>query len=145
VRTYGEGCFEKQRTIDALTEENKQLRAKLKSLERKEQQGYFGSSTPSSKVPLKVNPPPENQRKQGGAKKGHTGHGRQDFDESQADHSVALESEAGANTRSILMAALHTLKKQNSDPCTILKTVLDQLANNPAFDPFPLLFPSNTS
>ena len=95
MRTYCEGCFEKQRKIDALTEENKQLKAKLKYLERKEQEGYFGSSTPSSKVPFKANAPAENQRKQGGLKKGHPGHGRQGFDESEADHIVQLDSEIG--------------------------------------------------
>lgn len=95
MRTYCEGCFEKQRKIDALTEENKQLKTKLKYLERKEQEGYFGSSTPSSKVPFKANAPAENHRKQGGAKKGHPGHGRQGFDESEADHIVQLESEVG--------------------------------------------------
>lgn len=95
MRTYCEDCFEKQRKIDALTEENKQLKAKLKYLERKEQEGYFGSSTPSSKIPFKANTPPENQHKQGGAKRGHRGHGRRGFDESQADHLVALESEVG--------------------------------------------------
>jgi hypothetical protein len=95
VRNYCEGCFEKQRKIDVLTEEIKQLKAKLKYLERKEQQGYFGSSTPSSKVPFKANAPPENQNKRGGAKKGHAGHGRQGFDEDQADRVVSLESEVG--------------------------------------------------
>jgi transposase len=95
VRTYCEGCFQKQIKIDALTEENKQLKAKLRYLERKEQEGYFGSSTPSSKVPLKANAPAENQQKRGGAKKGHRGHGRPSFDESQADHIVQLDSEVG--------------------------------------------------
>ncbi len=93
MRTYCEGCFQKQIKIDALTEENKQLKAKLKYLERKEQEGYFGSSTPSSKVPIKANATEENQRKRGGAKKGHRGHGRQSFDESQADHIIQLDSE----------------------------------------------------
>ncbi len=93
MRNYCEGCFQKQLQIDALTEEIKQLKAKLRYLERKEQEGYFGSSTPSSKVPLKANTPPENQRKRGGAKIGHPGHGRQGFDESQADHLVQMESE----------------------------------------------------
>ncbi len=95
MRSYCEGCFEKQRKIDALTEEIKQLKVKLKYLERKEQEGYFGSSTPSSKVPVKANATPENQRKQGGGKKGHVGHGRQGFDQPQADHIVPLESEGG--------------------------------------------------
>lgn len=92
---YCPGCFEKQRKIDALTEEIKQLKAKLRYLERKEQEGYFGSSTPSSKIPFKANTNPENERRQGGAKKGHGGHGRQGFDESEADRVVVLESEVG--------------------------------------------------
>lgn len=95
MRTYCEGCFEKQRKIDTLTEEIKQLKAKLKYLERKEEEGYFGSSTPSSKVPFKANATEKNQQKRGGAKKGHPGHGRQGFDESEADHIVSLESEVG--------------------------------------------------
>ncbi len=95
MRSYCEGCFQKQLKIDALTEEIKQLKAKLRYLERGEQQGYFGSSTPSSKIPFKANATPENQHKRGGAKKGHAGHGRQGFEESQADHIVQMESEVG--------------------------------------------------
>jgi transposase len=59
--------------------------------------------------------------------------------------SFGSQSEAGANTRSILMTVLHTLKKQHSDSCSTLKTALDQLAKNPTLDPFGLLFPTNTS
>ncbi len=95
VRRYCEECFRKQLKIEALTDEITRLKAKLKYLERKEQEGYFGSSTPSSKVPLKANAPAENQRKQGGLKKGHAGHGRQGFEQSDADHIVPLESEIG--------------------------------------------------
>ncbi|HSB06591.1 MAG TPA: IS66 family transposase [Thermodesulfobacteriota bacterium] len=92
---YCPGCFEKQRKIDALTEEIQSLKAKLRYLERKEQEGYFGSSTPSSKVPFKANATKDNQNKRGGAKKGHPGHGRREFDESEADEVIALESEVG--------------------------------------------------
>ena len=95
MRSYCEGCFQKQLKIDALTEEIQQLKAKLRYLEYKEQEGSFGSSTPSSKVPVKANATSENQHKRGGAKKGHLGHGRQGFDKSQADHIVQLESEVG--------------------------------------------------
>ncbi len=90
---YCAGCFEKQRKIDELTEEVKRLKAKLNYLERKEKEGYFGSSTPSSQVPLKANALKENQGKRGGAKPGHRGHGRQTFDESEADRIVRVESE----------------------------------------------------
>lgn len=89
------GCFEKQRQIDALTEEVKRLKARLNYLERKEKEGYFGSSTPSSQVPIKSNAPRENQGKRGGARPGHRGHGRQRFDESGADRIIRVESEVG--------------------------------------------------
>jgi len=59
--------------------------------------------------------------------------------------SFGSQSEAGANTRSILMTVLHTLKKRAFDPCAMLKTALDQLAKNPTLDPFALLFPTDTS
>lgn len=95
MNRYCPGCFEKQRKIDELTEEIKSLKGKLRSLERKEQQGYFGSSTPSSQVPLKSNAPKENQRNRGGAKPGHRGYGRQRFDESGADRVVRVEPEGG--------------------------------------------------
>ena len=92
---YCKGCFEKQRKIDELTEEVKRLKSKLNYLERKGQEGYLGSSTPSSQVPVKTNAPKENQGKWGGAKPGHRGHGRQSFDESGADRVVQVESEVG--------------------------------------------------
>jgi hypothetical protein len=68
VNHYCKGCFEKQCKIDELTEEVKRLKAQLNYLERKGQEGYFGSSTPSSQVPLKNNSLKENQGKRGGAK-----------------------------------------------------------------------------
>ena len=92
---YCPGCFEKQRKIDELTEEIKSLKSKLNYLERRGQEGYFGSSTPSSQVPIKTNGSKENQGKRGGAKPGHRGHGRQSFDESGADRVVRVESEVG--------------------------------------------------
>lgn len=73
---YCEGCFEKQRTIDGLLEENRQLKAKLRYRERKEEEGYFGASTPSSKLPFRHTTPEENREKKGGAVIGHRGHGR---------------------------------------------------------------------
>jgi hypothetical protein len=59
--------------------------------------------------------------------------------------SFGSQSDAGAHTRSTLMTVLHTLKKQHSDPCSTLKTALDQLAKNPTLDPLALLFPTDTS
>jgi hypothetical protein len=90
VINYCPGCFERQRKIDELTEDVKRLKSKLNYLERKEKEGYFGSSTPSSQVPVKANALKENQGKRGGAKPGHRGHGRQRFDESGADRVVRV-------------------------------------------------------
>jgi transposase len=95
VLNYCKGCFEKQCKIDELTEEVKRLKTRLNYLERKGQEGYFGSSTPSSQVPLKNNAPRDDQGKRGGGKLGHRGHGRQRFDESGADRIIRVESEVG--------------------------------------------------
>ena len=59
--------------IDRLEEEVQRLRSKVRYQERKATEGPFGSSTPSSKVPLKANSLEENQARKGGAKPGHPG------------------------------------------------------------------------
>jgi transposase len=77
---YCRECFEKQREIDRLTEENVRLRGRLRYQERVSRaEGFFGSSTPSAKLPVKANTAPAEprQRLRGGAKNGHVGHGRQ--------------------------------------------------------------------
>ena len=71
------GCFEKQRKIDQLLEENEQLKQKLRYQERKTKEGLFGSATSSAKIPLKPNQSAE--RKPKGAKPGHKGTGRKGF------------------------------------------------------------------
>jgi transposase len=55
--------------------------------------------------------------------------------------SVGSQSDAGAQTRGILMSVLHTLKKRRMAVVAHLKAVLDQLALDRHQDPFPLLFP----
>ncbi len=84
-------CFEKQRKIDELGEEVKGLKAKLRIQERKQKEGAFGSSTPSSKMPIKVNLPKIESKKMG-AKRGHQGNGRKKFDQADADQVVEVES-----------------------------------------------------
>lgn len=56
--------------------------------------------------------------------------------------SFGSQSERGARTREILMTVLHTLRKQTKDVVARLKAMFDQLATNPAQDPYPLLFPA---
>lgn len=84
------GCLEKQREIDLLKEENQRLKVALRYRQRKQEDGSFGSSTPSSQIPLKANSKPEDQAKPGGALKGHTGHGRQATSPQQADRIQAV-------------------------------------------------------
>jgi transposase len=62
--------------IDQLQEEIVRLKARLRHQERTAKEGPFGSSTPSAKIPLKANTPPEGSQRRGGAKPGHRGHGR---------------------------------------------------------------------
>ena len=45
-------CLDNQRRIDDLEDELKRLRAALGRQQRKAQEGFFGSSMPSSKYPL---------------------------------------------------------------------------------------------
>ena len=78
------GCLNKQRQIDDLKEEIVRLKAKLRHQERTAKEGFFGSSTPSSKVHLKPNTLAERQARRGGAKRGHRGHGRQSVPEPAA-------------------------------------------------------------
>jgi transposase len=55
----------------------------LRYPERRAKEGPFGSSTPSAKVPLKANTPPENSQRRGGAKPGHCGQGRRDIPDAE--------------------------------------------------------------
>lgn len=59
--------------------------------------------------------------------------------------SFGSQSEAGAQTREVLMSVLHTLRKRRADAPAHLKWVLDRLAIEPKRDPFALLFLNDTS
>jgi transposase len=89
AKDYGvnlcEGCLEKQCEIDRLRAEVLALKQKLSYNQRKSQEGFFGLSAPSSKVPVKANSLEENQEKKGGARVGHRGVGRKAFSPHQAD------------------------------------------------------------
>lgn len=83
-------CLEKQRRIDELEEEVTRLRRKLRYEERKGEEGFFGSSTPSSKRPVKPNAP-QKENKPRGARAGHKGFGRRRHDQESSDRTVELE------------------------------------------------------
>ncbi|MBP1739908.1 MAG: Transposase family [Deltaproteobacteria bacterium] len=83
-------CLEKQREIDRLKEENGLLKQRLSYRERKDKEGFFGSSTPSSQQPVKANT--EDVKKPRGAKIGHKGFGRKGFSVSEADRVERVEA-----------------------------------------------------
>jgi transposase len=117
-------CFEKQQRLDTLEEEVRSLKAKLRYREQKETQGYFGSSTPSSKKPFKKNTLEENQKKRGGAKKGHKGNGRRSIEEEEADiveelpiledcpHCGIKLEDKGSNDRTVIEIESPKVKKK---------------------------------
>ena len=86
-------CLQKQRRIDELEEEVKRLQAKVRYQERKEKEGFFGSSTPSSKKPVKPNSE-EKEKKARGAKHGHNGVGRRGHADGSTDRKVVVEPES---------------------------------------------------
>jgi transposase len=83
--TYCKECLSKQQKINELEEEISQLKTKLRHQERTAKEGFFGSSTPSSRIPIKPNSCTEHQHNQGGGKKGHKGHGRASICQEDAD------------------------------------------------------------
>lgn len=84
MRSWCGQCLEKQQQIDRLTEENERLKQMLRYRQRRDKEGFFGASTPSSKIPVKANTPLEQEKKKPGAKPGHKGHGRARLDEARA-------------------------------------------------------------
>ena len=82
---YCKACFAKQQIINKLTVENERLKARLYARERSAREGPFGSSTPSSKIPIKPDTLDERQARCGGLNRGHVGHGRRGISEEAAD------------------------------------------------------------
>lgn len=83
--TYCKQCLKKQQNINGLEEEIASLETKLRYQQRTAREGFFGSSTPSSKIPVKPKSSTEHQRNRGGGKVGHKGHGRSSVCEQDAD------------------------------------------------------------
>ncbi len=83
--TYCKEYLNKQQKINNLEEEISTLKSKLRYQQRSAKEGFFGSSTPSAKIPVKPNRQKEHQRNRGGGKVGHQGHGRPSICEKDAD------------------------------------------------------------
>lgn len=82
--------MQKQQQLDRLQEELRRVKAKLRYQERTAREGPFGSSTPSSKVPVKPNSLEENQARKGGAKPGHQGYGRRRLSPVEAERTLEV-------------------------------------------------------
>lgn len=83
--------MKKQQEVDRLQEENTRLKARLRYQERTAREGFFGSSTPSSKRPVKANTTlRENPGARGGAQPGHPGHGRRSVPAAAADEVLVV-------------------------------------------------------
>lgn len=83
-------CVRKQQRINELEEDVKSLKAKLRHQERSIREGVFGSSTPSSKLPVKPEAVEERQARKGGGKPGHAGHGRARLEAQEADEVISV-------------------------------------------------------
>lgn len=94
ISSHCSTCFEKQLRIDALEEEIANLKNDLNRQERLAKEGYFGSSTPSSKIPIKANTEKQKPKKRG-AKPGHSGNSRKSHAEDEIDkrHEVCCDYE----------------------------------------------------
>ncbi len=87
--------MKKQREIDGLKEEIRRLRQKLSYQDRKGKEGFFGSSTPSAKLPLKANTEKDRERKPKGARPGHTGAGRKGISSLEVNRLMEVDSMVG--------------------------------------------------
>src|SRR3990172_729810 len=86
VRNICSVCIKKQEEIYRLRKEIKCLKAQIRYQDRQITEGYFGSSTPSSKKPVKKNSEKESAEKnRGGAQIGHKGNGRRSVSAEKAD------------------------------------------------------------
>lgn len=109
-------CLDKQRRIDDLEDEVKRLKQKLRIRERRDEEGFFGPSTPSSKIPVKPNTEKQ-EKKRIGARPGHKGNGRKSHKEQNADRivDVAPESE-------FCPVCAHALQKKGIQERSVLDT-----------------------
>jgi transposase len=91
TRPYCSQCVKLQEEIKRLREKIHGLESQLRYQQRQLTEGYFGSSTPSSQKPFKVNTKAE--RNNGGGRVGHRGYGRTSIDEREADAVIVVDTE----------------------------------------------------
>ena len=84
-------CVKLQEEVKRLRERVHSLEAQLRYQQRKIDEGYFGSSTPSSKKPFKTRVKVAHHN--GGARQGHQGHGRAAISAQEADAVIPIDTE----------------------------------------------------
>lgn len=96
------GCVEKMQEIDRLNRKVKrqarhiaELQKKLNAVPRTIHEAPFGRSSSSSRVPIKPGSAEEKRQRQGGATKGHKGHGRKVAAEPDVTELLALPPQCG--------------------------------------------------
>jgi len=122
---FCQGCLDKQREIDRLKAEIQSLRVQLSKQKRKDKAGLFGSSTPSSQIPLKANSKQEVIAKRGGAKAGHIGNGRKKHSQEEIDEIRELHPEPFCSHCHCLLISKGYRKRSvlDIDPITVRKVL----------------------
>ena len=83
--------IEQRKLQDSLYRANKKVVKLEKKLnKRSSKEEPYGLNTPSSKLLYKTNTSEDNRSRRGGAKPGHSGHGRKSFTEEEADQIIYL-------------------------------------------------------
>lgn len=90
LRRQVDELFPLTNQLEDAVKENKRLAKELNK--RNGTENPYGLGTPSSKRVDKKNSSGENQKKRGGAKKGHRGKGRKGFSKDEADRTVELDT-----------------------------------------------------
>jgi len=120
-----QACLDKQREIDRLKEELQRLRIQLSKQKRKDKAGFFGSSTPSSQLPLKANSKDAASAKRGGAKPGHKGNGRKQHPPDEVDEirKVSTDPICPACHSALLSKGYRQRSVLDIDPVTVRKVL----------------------
>ena len=120
-----QGCLDKQREIDRLKEEIQRLRIQLSKQKRQDKAGFFGSSTPSSQLPLKANSKDEASHKRGGAKPGHKGTGRKKHSQDEVDEIREISTEPICSTCQVTLLSKGYRQRSilDIDPITVRKVL----------------------
>lgn len=109
IDRQAEALAAKDRRIRALEEENARLKdAQCGGAAAPATAKPFGSSTPSSKMPVKPNSSEEDRSRVGGQPKGHAGHGRKAVPDEDADEAVDLTKPTSCPVHGIALASWTT-------------------------------------